>query len=125
MPAAPANTASAFLKLETNANDLAIVNLAVRLTVDSSGNCADTRIYVGGGIGESYARAVSAEAVLNGAPAEAASFAAASEAVVTTIRTGGRSSRARPRTARTSPKSIRAAAWQRPWNAWADPEKQA
>ncbi|UCG73945.1 MAG: FAD binding domain-containing protein [Chromatiales bacterium] len=85
LPAAPANTASAFLKLETNANDLAIVNLAVRLTVDSAGNCADTRVYVGGGIGESYARAVSAEAVLNGAPAEAASFDAASEAVVNDI----------------------------------------
>lgn len=85
LPAAPANTASAFLKLETNANDLAIVNLAVRLTVDKSGNCTDTRIYVGGGIGESYARAVSAEAALNGAPAAAASFAAASEAVVNDI----------------------------------------
>lgn len=85
LPAAPANTASAFLKLETNANDLAIVNLAVRLTVDSAGNCADTRIYVGGSIGESYARAVSAEAALNGAPAEAATFAAASEAVVKDI----------------------------------------
>ncbi len=85
LPGTAANTASAFLKLETNANDLAIVNLAVRLTVDKSGNCADTRIYVGGGIGEKYARAVSVEAVLNGSPADAASFAAASEAVVKDI----------------------------------------
>jgi carbon-monoxide dehydrogenase medium subunit len=81
LPNAPANTASAFLKLETNANDLAILNLAVRLTVDDAGRCAEARIFVGGGVGETYARAVSAETVLNGSPAEAASFAAASEAV--------------------------------------------
>ncbi|MDJ0928289.1 MAG: FAD binding domain-containing protein, partial [Gammaproteobacteria bacterium] len=87
LPAAANKTASAFLKLETNANDLAIMNLAVRLTVDGNGNCADTRIWVGGGVGETYARGVSAEAVLNGSTAEAASFAAAADAIGNDIET--------------------------------------
>jgi len=81
LPAPAANTASAFLKLETNANDLAILNAAVRLTVDAQGNCSDTRIWIGGGVGERYARATSAETVLNGCAAEPASFEAAAAAV--------------------------------------------
>ena len=81
LPKPAANTASAFLKLETNANDLAILNVAVRITRDDGGNCQDARVVVGGGVGETYVRATTAEAALNGAPAEAASFAAAAEAV--------------------------------------------
>lgn len=80
LPKAPADTASAFLKLETNANDLAILNVAVRFT-RAGDACRDCRIVVGGGVGETYVRAASAEAALEGAPAEAASFAAASAAV--------------------------------------------
>ena len=59
-------TVSAFLKLETNANDLAIVNVAVRISVDDAGNCQDTRVFIGGGVGETYARAKSVEEKLNG-----------------------------------------------------------
>jgi carbon-monoxide dehydrogenase medium subunit len=81
LPAAAPNTASAFLKLETNANDLAILNVAVRLTVDDSGACQDTRVIVGGGVGETYARATGTESKLNGAPASADTFAAAAETV--------------------------------------------
>ena len=87
IPKPAANTSSAFLKLETNANDLAILNVAVRFTRDGSGNCQDARIIVGGGVGETYARAGSAEAALNGAPAAAESFAAAAEAVAGDITT--------------------------------------
>lgn len=85
LPGLSANTASAFMKLETNANDLAILNCAVRLTVDADGNCTDTRVCLGGGIGECYVRSTSAEAVLNGAPASAETFAAAGDAVTQDI----------------------------------------
>ena len=61
LPSVPDKTASAFMKLESNANDLAIVNCAVRLTVDGNGNCTDTRVCLGGGVGERYVRSASAE----------------------------------------------------------------
>lgn len=84
LPRAAAGSASAFLKLETNANDLAILNVAVRLTRDGD-TCKDCRIVVGGGVGETYVRATSAEAALEGAPANGASFAAAAAAVANDI----------------------------------------
>jgi carbon-monoxide dehydrogenase medium subunit len=84
LPTAAAGTASAFLKLETNANDLAILNVAVRITRDG-GNCVDSRIVIGGGVGETYVRASSAEAALDGAPATPDSFAAAAAAVANDI----------------------------------------
>lgn len=59
------NSASAFEKLETNANDLAILNAAVAIGV--SGNiCTAVRVFIGGGVGEVPARAVSVEKALNG-----------------------------------------------------------
>ena len=79
IPAFSESTSSAFLKLETNANDLAVVNVAVRFSQNGE-QCADSRIVVGGGVGETYVRAIGAEAVLNGSPPEAASFTAAAEA---------------------------------------------
>lgn len=84
LPTPAPGTSSAFLKLETNANDLAILNVAVRFTRDGD-NCSDSRIVVGGGVGETYVRAASAEAALNGAPATADSFAAAAAAVTNDI----------------------------------------
>ena len=82
LPAPAARTGSAFLKLETNANDLSILNVAVRLTLDKAGKCTDCRIILGGGVGETYVRATSAEAALRGQAAGEASFAAAATAVV-------------------------------------------
>lgn len=82
IPAPAARTASAFLKLETNANDLSILNVAVRLTLDQAGQCADCRIILGGGVGETYVRANAAEGALRGQPASEAGFAAAAAAVV-------------------------------------------
>ncbi|MCL4791415.1 MAG: hypothetical protein KJ040_05115, partial [Gammaproteobacteria bacterium] len=43
---------------------------------------ADCRIILGGGVGETYVRATSAEAALHGQPAGEAGFAAAAAAVV-------------------------------------------
>lgn len=67
LPQAPPQSASAFLKLETNANDLAVMNAGVRLTLDGSGECSDARVVVGGGVSSAPVRAVSAERVLRGA----------------------------------------------------------
>jgi CO/xanthine dehydrogenase FAD-binding subunit len=44
LPLLPARSSSAFLKLETNANDLAIINVAVRVTLDKSGLCQEARV---------------------------------------------------------------------------------
>lgn len=82
LPAPATRTATAFLKLETNANDLSILNVAVRLTLDKAGTCTDCRIFLGGGVGETYVRATSAEAALRGQAAGEAGFAAAAAAVV-------------------------------------------
>ncbi len=81
LPASAPRTASAFLKLETNANDLAIISVAVRLTLGAGGTCVDPRIVLGGGVGETYVRAAHAEAALAEAPAAAAASAAAADAV--------------------------------------------
>jgi carbon-monoxide dehydrogenase medium subunit len=66
LPLPAKRTGSAFIKLDDNANDLAIVNVAVRITVDG-GTCADARVIVGGGCGNTPIRAASAEKVLVGA----------------------------------------------------------
>jgi CO/xanthine dehydrogenase FAD-binding subunit len=66
VPEQPSRSASAFLKLETNANDLALLNVAVRVTLDEKGSCRDARVVVGGGIGKVPVRAVSCEDVLKG-----------------------------------------------------------
>ncbi len=66
LPKAEEPCASAFIKLETNANDLAILNVAACLQMDAKENCQQASIYVGGGIGESPVKAPSAEAVLQG-----------------------------------------------------------
>ncbi len=61
-----ANTVSAFIKLETNANDLAILNLAISISLDNSGACAGVRAFAGGGVGEAPVRLPSAEQALQG-----------------------------------------------------------
>jgi len=66
LPSLPARSSSAFIKLETNANDLAIVNVAVRITLDESGSCREARVVVGGGVAETPVRAVASENLLKG-----------------------------------------------------------
>ncbi len=67
LPAPPPGSASAFIKLETNANDLAIVNAAVSVTLDGASRCEQARVFIGGGTGETPARAGTAESLLAGA----------------------------------------------------------
>ena len=66
IPRLPPNSASAFFKLETNANDLALLNVAVRLTLTAAGMCREPRVVVGGGVGKVPVRAPSSENVLAG-----------------------------------------------------------
>jgi CO/xanthine dehydrogenase FAD-binding subunit len=66
LPRLPARSASAFMKLETNANDLAIVNVAVRISLDAAGSCQEARVAIGGGVAETPVRALAAERVLQG-----------------------------------------------------------
>ncbi len=85
IPEPPANTVTAFMKLETNANDLAIVNAAVRLTLDRAGNCREARVVLGGGVSDRFVRSELAERVLIGNAPSDELFLAASEAVVDDI----------------------------------------
>lgn len=82
VPQPPDRTASAFTKLEANANDLAVVNAAVSVTLDANGDgaCTAARIVVGGGVGAAPVRASSAERVLEGAALDEETLRAAGEA---------------------------------------------
>lgn len=80
LPSGDSNSISAFIKMATNANDLAILNVAVSLNTDGSGVCEQARVFVGGGVGEAPVRAPSAEAVLTGATLSADVFTQAAEA---------------------------------------------
>ena len=64
LPRPRSRSAGAFTKIETNANDLAILNAAVRIDMDDAGLCTDARIIVGGGVGEIPVRARAAEQIL-------------------------------------------------------------
>jgi aerobic carbon-monoxide dehydrogenase medium subunit len=66
LPPLSAGSASAFIKLETNANDLAIVNAAACVSLDDAGVCEDARVVVGGGVAETPVRATESEALLRG-----------------------------------------------------------
>lgn len=85
IPRVQGNTAGAFVKLEGNANDLAIVNAAVRITVDAGRSCTDVRVVLGGGVAESAVRSPAAEKILLGSKLDAATLHAAGEAVVNDI----------------------------------------
>ncbi|CAB1368386.1 FAD binding domain-containing protein [Denitratisoma oestradiolicum] len=85
LPRAGGNTAGAFIKLEGNANDLAIVNVAVRITVDGARTCTDVRVALGGGVAESAIRAPSVEAILLGSRLDADTLQAAADEVVNDI----------------------------------------
>jgi CO/xanthine dehydrogenase FAD-binding subunit len=85
LPKPAPRSASAFVKLETNANDLALLNVGTRITLDQSGLCSDTRVMIGGGVGNVPVRAVSCEAVLNGQRPSRALFESAAQKVSSDI----------------------------------------
>lgn len=85
LPRQPDRTASAFIKLETNANDLAIVNVAVRISLDSAGVCQEARVVIGGGVAETPVRALATENLLQGATLSADVLQQAAAAVHTDV----------------------------------------
>jgi len=80
LPVPQGRCASGFVKLASNANDLAIVNAAARLTVDGKGICTDARVALGGGVAESTVRSPTAERILTGVRIDAAVLQKAGEA---------------------------------------------
>lgn len=66
LPQPAPGSVGAFIKLETNANDLAIINVAVQISVDRSGVCRSARVALGGGVNEIPLRSASAQKLLEG-----------------------------------------------------------
>jgi carbon-monoxide dehydrogenase medium subunit len=62
----PPRSGTAFLKLSRTAEDLATLNVAVRLTLASDGTCEEARVVVGGGVGPTLIRSRKAESLLEG-----------------------------------------------------------
>lgn len=85
IPQQDARSASAYLKLETNANDLALVGVAVRITLDGKDKISDARVVLGGGLNDTFTRSAAAEAVLNGEQANDDLFERAADAIAADI----------------------------------------
>jgi carbon-monoxide dehydrogenase medium subunit len=80
----PARSGTAFIKLGRTSEDLATLNVAVRVTLESNGACKEARVVVGGGVGPTLIRSKKAEAllkekILNEALIEKAAQAASEE----------------------------------------------
>jgi carbon-monoxide dehydrogenase medium subunit len=81
LPKPAGRSASAFIKLEGTANDLAIINAAVRIGLGADGVCHDARVALGGGVGDRVLRSVHAEQLLLGRKLTDEVLADAAEAV--------------------------------------------
>lgn len=62
----PARSGTAFIKLGKTSEDLATLNVAVRVTLAKDGTCKEARIVVGGGVGPTLIRSKVAESFLEG-----------------------------------------------------------
>lgn len=90
IPSQEARTASAYLKLETNANDLALVGVAVRITLGGGllgkkNKISNARVILGGGLNESFTRSAAAESILNGEAVGDELFEQAAQAIAADI----------------------------------------
>jgi len=81
-PVPGGSATSAFIKMETNANDLAILNVAACLSMDDAGTCQQARVFLGGGMGEVPVRSPAAEKVLTGATIDEDVIVKAGDAVL-------------------------------------------
>ena len=86
VPLPPARSASAYLKHGRVYQDRATLGVAARVTIATSGHCADVRIAIGG-LAKPVERATAAEDVLRGHPGDTARLAAVGEAAATSLRT--------------------------------------
>jgi CO/xanthine dehydrogenase FAD-binding subunit len=78
IPRPPTNSGSAFLKLEMNSVDWAVLNVATKLTL-RKGRVSDARIVFGGGVGAVPVRATKAEGILENKEPTAAVIREAAE----------------------------------------------
>jgi CO/xanthine dehydrogenase FAD-binding subunit len=89
IPEQHSRSSSAYLKLETNANDLALVGVAVRITVGKAlgrkDKIRDARVVLGGGLGQTFIRSAAAESVLNGETVSDELFEKAADAIAADI----------------------------------------
>jgi len=66
IPKPSPRTGTAFLKIGRTAEDLSMVNVAVRVTLGTDGACKEARILIGGGVGHTVIRSKRAEELLEG-----------------------------------------------------------
>jgi carbon-monoxide dehydrogenase medium subunit len=90
LPKQDSGSGSAYLKLETNANDLALVGVAVRITLGAGllgkkDKISDARVVLGGGLNGTFVRSAAAEAILNGERVSDELFERAAQAITTDI----------------------------------------
>ena len=86
LPKQASGSSSAYLKLETNANDLALVGVGVRITVGGGllgkkDKISNARVVLGGGLNGTFVRSAAAEAILNGERASDELFEQAAQAI--------------------------------------------
>lgn len=86
IPKPDSNTASAYLKLESNANDLALVGVAVRISLGGGllgkkDKISNARVVLGGGLNDKFIRSSAAEDILNGERASDELFERAAQAI--------------------------------------------
>ncbi|MGC8817303.1 MAG: FAD binding domain-containing protein [Candidatus Hadarchaeum sp.] len=62
----PGHSGTAFIKLSRTSEDLAMVNVATRITLNKEGVCQEARIAIGGGVGPTLLRPREAEKILEG-----------------------------------------------------------
>jgi CO/xanthine dehydrogenase FAD-binding subunit len=90
LPGQDSRAGSAYLKLETNANDLALVGVAVAITLGGGllgkkDKIKEARVVLGGGLNDTFKRSAAAEAVLNGEQANDELFQKAADAIAADI----------------------------------------
>ena len=89
IPGQHPRSSSAYLKLETNANDQALVGVAVRITVGGKlgrkDKIRDARVVLGGGLNQTFIRSPAAESVLNGEVVSDELFGKAADAIAADI----------------------------------------
>jgi CO/xanthine dehydrogenase FAD-binding subunit len=90
LPKQDAGSSSAYLKLETNANDLALVGVGVRITLGGGllgkkDKISNARVVLGGGLNGTFVRSAAAEDILNGERAGDELFEQAAQAITADI----------------------------------------
>lgn len=92
----PPRSGTAFLKIGRTATDLAILNVAVRVTLGKNGVCKGAKVVVGGGVGPTLIMSKKAEALLKGKVLEVSLIEKAAQAASAQLKPQPTSIRASP-----------------------------